>query len=133
MTQYMLDTNSVSHLIKKNPAVIRRIIDTPMASLAISAVTKGELIFGLSKRPKAKQLHAAVRELLKRVNVMPWDDSVAELYGKVRAQMESKGKVLAPLDLMIATHALDIGAVLVTNDQAFQQVLDLKLEDWSNP
>ena len=41
--------------------------------------------------------------------------------------MERQGK---PLDLLIATHALGIGAILVTNDQAFCQVAGLYVEDW---
>jgi len=39
--------------------------------------------------------------------------------------------VLAPLDLLIAAHALGVGAVLVTKDQAFGQVPDLAIEDWT--
>ena len=129
--RYMLDTNIVSHLIKAHPAVARRVTATPMASLCISAITEGELLFGLAKRPAAKQLHLAVREFLKRVDVLPWDAAVAEYYGAVRADMERQGKLLAPLDMLIGAHALSASAVLVTNDQAFQRVGDLQTEDWT--
>ena len=131
MKQYMLDTNTVSHLIKAHPAVARRVVAAPMASLCISAITEGELLFGLAKRPDAKRLHLAVRELLRRVDVLPWDSVIAERYGAVRADMARQGKILAPLDLLIATHALSVGAVLVTNDRAFMQVADLHVEDWT--
>ncbi len=127
----MLDTNMVSHLIKAHPAVARRVVAAPMASLCISAITAGELLFGLAKRPDAKRLHQAVRELLRRVDALPWNNALAERYGTVRADLERKGKSLAPLDLLIATHALGIGAVLVTNDRAFAQVADLPVEDWT--
>ena len=129
--RYMLDTNVVSHLIKAHPAVVRRVTATPMASLCISAITEGELLFGLAKRPAAKQLHLAVREFLKRVDVLPWDSPVAKHYGAVRADMERQGKLLAPLDMLIGAHALSASAVLVTNDQAFQRVGDLQTEDWT--
>lgn len=128
----MLDTNTVSHLIKKHPAVSRRVVDVPMASLCVSSITGGELLFGLAKRPDAKRLHSAVRELLLRVDVLPWDSAVSECYGTVRADMERQGKILGPLDLLIATHALDVGAVLVTNDRAFCQVAGLQVEDWTD-
>lgn len=131
MKQYMLDTNTVSDLIKAHPSVARAVVAVPMASLCLSAITEGELLFGLAKRPDAKRLHIAVRELLRRFDVLPWDSAVAERYGTVRADMERKGKILAPLDLLIATHALSVGAVLVTNDQVFGQVADLHVEDWS--
>jgi tRNA(fMet)-specific endonuclease VapC len=131
MIRYMLDTNTVSHLLKGHPAVTRRLISVPMASLCISAITEGELLFGLAKRPAAKQLHVAVREFLKRIDVLPWDSAAAEYYGIVRANMAGQGKVLSPLDLLIATHALSVDAVLVTNDQAIGQMPNLHLEDWT--
>lgn len=131
MKQFMLDTNTISHLIKAHPAVARRVVDVPMASLCISAITEGELLFGLAKRPDAKRLHLAVRELLRRVDVLPWDRVVAERYGSARAVMARHSKILAPLDLLIATHALSADAVLVTNDQSFRLVDDLKVEDWT--
>ena len=131
MKQFMLETNTISHLIKAHPTVARRVVDVPMASLCISAITEGELLFGLAKRPDAKRLHLAVRELLRRVDVLPWDRVVAERYGSARAVMARHGKILAPLDLLIATHALSVDAVLVTNDQSFRLVDDLKVEDWT--
>ena len=129
--RYLLDTNAVSHLIKANPAVVKRVTATPMADLCISAITEGELLFGLAKRPAAKQLRTAVTEFLKRVDVFPWDSSAAEHYGKLRALMEARGRPLAALDMLIGAHAASIGAVLVTNDQAFKQIGDLQVEDWT--
>ena len=131
MKRYMLDTNTVSHLLKGHPAVARRLVAVPMASLCISAITEGELLFGLAKRPAAKQLHVAVREFLRRIDVLPWDSAAAEHYGTVRANMAGQVKVLSPLDLLIATHALSMDVVLVTNDQAISQMAHLDIEDWT--
>lgn len=131
MKRYMLDTNTVSYLIKGHPGVARRVVTTPMATLCISAITEGELLFGLAKRPDAKRLHLAVQEFLRRVDVLPWDSAIAGHYGTLRADMARRGKILAPLDLLIATHALGAGAVLVTNDRAFGQVTSLHVEDWT--
>ncbi|MGH8499472.1 MAG: type II toxin-antitoxin system VapC family toxin [Methylococcales bacterium] len=132
MKRYLLDTNTVSHLIKGHSAVAGRVVAVPMASLCISAITEGELLFGLAKRPDAKRLHLVAQELLRRVDVLPWDSSIAKCYGTVRADMERQGKILAPLDLLIATHALSVNAIMVTNDRAFHQVSGLSIEDWTN-
>jgi tRNA(fMet)-specific endonuclease VapC len=129
--RHMLDTNMVSYLIKAHSNVTRHMMNVPMPSLCISAITEGELFFGLAKRPEAKRLHRAVREFLLRVDVLPWDHATAEHYGTVRAYTAKQGRTLAPLDLLIATHALSVGAVLVTNDRAFCQINDLHLEDWT--
>ena len=131
VTRYMLDTNTVSHLLKKHPAVARRVVAAPITSLCISAITHGELLFGLAKRPDATALHAAVREFLRRVDVLPWDAATSEVYGPARAATQRKGRVLAPMDLLIGSHALSIDAVLVTNDRAFAQLPGLTVEDWT--
>lgn len=131
MTQYLLDTNTVSHLVRQHPVVTLRVVAVPMASLCISAITEGELLYGLAKRPDATRLQAVVHQFLLRVDVLPWDRAAARHYGTLRALMESKGKTLAPLDMQIAAHALSVGAVLVTNDRAFKQVAGLPQEDWS--
>lgn len=131
MTRYMLDTNTVSRLVKQDPSTMQRAKAVPIASLCISAITEGELLFGLAKRPQATRLHAAVRELLRCVDVLPWDERVAEHYAEARASLVAQGKTLAPLDLLIAAHAESLGAVLVTNDQAFRLMAGLRLEDWT--
>jgi len=127
----MLDTNTVSHLVKAHPTVIRRATALPMASLCISAITEGELQFGLAKRPDAARLSLSVREFMRRVDVLPWGSAAAERYGLLRAHLTSQDKGLAPLDLLIAAHALESNSVLVTNDSAFAQVPALTVEDWT--
>ncbi len=131
VTRYLLDTNIVSCLIKGHPAVTQTVIGKPMAALCISSVTEGELLYGLAKRPEAKQLEGIVTEFLCRIDVLSWDRDAARRYGLCRAQMERSGRALAPLDLMIAAHAQSVGAVLVSNDHAFRHVPALTVEDWS--
>lgn len=133
MTRYLLDTNIVSHLIKQHPAVVGQVVRTPMASLFMSVITEGELLFGLANRPRAKHLHLAVRELLRRIEVLSWDRSAAEHYGTIRANLQRSGRGLGSLDLLIAAHASSLGGILVTNDKAFRQVADLSIEDWTSP
>ena len=126
----MLDTNMVSHIIKRQPQAIARLLEVPMHSVCISAVTAGELAFGLAKRPQALALREAVNEFLRRVEVMPWDAAVAQTYGTLRAALDKNAMPLAALDLQIAAHALHLKAMLVSNDKAFAQVGLLVVEDW---
>lgn len=127
----MLDTNIVSHFIKGAAKVCDKIVSIPMSVIAISAITEGELLFGLAKNPTAKQLAMVVHEFLIRVDVIPWDRVAAGRYGELRATMQKKGKILGNLDLLIAAHALAQDRVLITNDRAFSHVEGLKIEDWS--
>ena len=127
----MLDTNTVSQLVRGHAGVAARVVAVAMTDLCLSAVTEGELKFGLAKRPEARRLHVAVSELLKRIVVLPWDSAAAGRYGLLRAELEHQGRPLGPLDLLIAAHAQAAGSVLVTHDRAFANAAGLALEDWT--
>ena len=129
-TRFMLDTNIASFLIRGSSAPLKaRLLSVPMAQLCVSAVTQGELVYGLARRPDASALRTAVREFLVRLDVLPWDSPAAERYGALRASLERLGTSMGNLDTLIAGHALAAGAVLVTNDQAFSRVEGLMVED----
>lgn len=130
MKRYMLDTNIVSYIIKKHQKAVQRLISLPMSAICISVITEGELLFGLEKRPEAKQLRNAVQELLSCFEILPWNSAVAKNYSQIRANMEKKGKTLASLDMLIAAHALSADAILVTGDSAFKNVPHLVIENW---
>ncbi|MGA2725235.1 MAG: type II toxin-antitoxin system VapC family toxin [Bryobacteraceae bacterium] len=131
--RYLLDTNIASYVIKGNiPAVRRRIVQVPMAQLAISAVTEGELRYGAARRPDAARLRTIVDEFLLRMTTLPWDSEAAQHYGQIRAALERKGQPMGNLDMMIGAHAVALGAVLVTNDRAFTRIKELRVEDWTS-
>jgi tRNA(fMet)-specific endonuclease VapC len=129
---YLLDTNTVSYIIKGNiPAVRRRLVRVPMAQVFISSVTEGELHYGVARRPGAITLQRLVEEFLLRVTILPWGSEAAREYGSLRADMERIGQPMGNLDMMIGAHALVAGAVLVTNDQVFSRIKKLRLADWT--
>ncbi len=134
MTLYMLDTNTASYVIKGKPESIRNYLKKiPIESICISSITKAELLYGVAKKPEAKTLAITVDKFLSRVDVLPWNSHVAEIYARFRQKIESKGFSLSPLDMLIAAHAFTVNAVLVTNDQVFYHLENiLSLEDWTS-
>lgn len=127
---WMLDTNAVSDLIKGNAAIAERLATVDGGVIHLSAVTVGELHYGLARRPHKRGLHEAVKQLLLRVQIAAWTADTAEIYGRLRAELESAGKPLGALDTMIAAHAKQLGFTLVSHDKAFGYVKGLRLEDW---
>ncbi len=129
---YLLDTNIASYIIKGNiPAVRRHVAVVPMESVAVSAVTEGELRYGVARMPQAVRLREVVREFLLRVQVLAWNSAAAQQYGELRATLEHEGRPMGNLDIMIGAHALALGAVLVTNDRAFTRIKKLRTTDWT--
>jgi tRNA(fMet)-specific endonuclease VapC len=131
--RYMLDTNTVSYIIKGEPASIQQhLVNVPMASLCISAITEAELRRGLAKKPEAKQLALLVKEFLLRVEILPWDSDAANTYAHLRTVCEKEGKSLGTMDMLIAAHSIAVDAALISNDKAFYRVAQpLVLEDWT--
>ena len=129
---YMLDTVIASDIIKgKNSNVIRRLTDVPINDITISAVTEGELLFGLAKRGNPKALAQVIQEFLIRVDVLPWDRDAAAAYGTLRADCEKRSVTLSANDMMIAAHAVATASILATDDGAFKHVgPPLQLENW---
>jgi tRNA(fMet)-specific endonuclease VapC len=129
--RYLLDTNTVSYIIKGNlPRVRERLLRVPMAEVGISVITEAELLFGLARRPEATKLRTVVEEFVLRMEVFPWDSKAAQQCSKIRATLEGGGEPMGNLDLMIAAQALASGLVLVSSDAVFRRVKGLKIEDW---
>jgi tRNA(fMet)-specific endonuclease VapC len=133
MSAHLLDTNIVAHIIRGDRAeIVEKLRSLPMEDIAISAVTEGELVYGLAKRGYPAALSERVRQFLLRIDVLPWDHAVTQAYGDLRAACESKGVTLAPLDMMIAAHAVAIDATLVTRDRIFARVpKPLRTDNWA--
>lgn len=129
--RYLLDTNTASFLIRgAGPRLQQRLRSVQPSATAISAVTEGELLFGLARKPHAVALHRTVHAFLAHVEVLPWGSEAARCYGALRSGLEAQGRPMGALDTMIAAHALATGCTLVTNDLAFARIEGLALEDW---
>ena len=130
--RYMLDTNTVSQAVsKRSPHVLRHLRKWPLKDLCVSAIAFGEVQFGLADKPEATRLAETTADLFAEIDVLPWTEETARVYGQLRASMKRGGKSLSPLDMLIAAHALATGATLVTADRAFRHVPNLDIDDWS--
>jgi tRNA(fMet)-specific endonuclease VapC len=129
----MLDTNIVSHVVRRHSVVINNMVRRPIELLCLSAITVGEIRFGLARQDGAHRLQPAMDRFLQQTEILPWDADVGDLYGLVRAALQRRGRSIGELDLLIAAHALTLGAILVTNDAAFAQIPGLATEDWTQP
>ena len=146
MSLYMLHTDIATDLIHGNsPALDSRIAATPPQELCISAVTRGELLCGLSqqwlrKKPegtghtleevgrqfditrdrirsaqRAQPLSRLVDQFLSHVACLPWDAAAAGHFAMIAVALHHSGTPIGNIDTMIAGHAIAMGAVLVTN------------------
>lgn len=129
--RYLLDTNTASYVIKGNsPSVRERLSRLSRNEVAVSVVTEAELRFGAERLPRTARIRLGVDDFLETIEVLAWNSAAAKSYSLMRTALERSGTPMGSLDLMIAAHALSLGATLVTHDRVFLRVKGLKTEDW---
>ncbi|MCX7232518.1 MAG: type II toxin-antitoxin system VapC family toxin [Burkholderiales bacterium] len=131
--RYLLDTNVVSHIMQGRDAdLLARLTQLPVGQAVLSSITLAELEYDLHRRGQPQRLRNALAQILLRMDVLSWDESVATCYGEFCSALESQGINLSDFDMMIAAHAVAADAILVSRDKAFAQVPAerLSLEIW---
>ena len=131
--RYLLDTNVVSHIMQGRDAdLLARLTQLPVGQAVLSSITLAELEYGLHRKGQPQCLRNALAQILLRMDVLSWDESVATCYGEFCSALESQGINLSDFDMMIAAHAVAADAILVSRDKAFAQVPAerLSLEIW---
>jgi tRNA(fMet)-specific endonuclease VapC len=130
--KYLLDTNICIYLIKNRPAHLeKRFKRLRIGEVGISAITYSELAYGVANSQNPEQNELALQEFVAPLEVIDYPSSAAQTYGHLRAELRRKGRLLGPLDMLIAAHALFLGVILVTNNVAeFSRVQHLSTENW---
>lgn len=131
--RYLLDTNICIYVRRKKPEPVFRHFDrlTP-GEAAISVITYGELLYGANKSEQRELSLETLREFFRLVPALPLPEKASEVYGFIRADLESRGEVISANDLWIAAHALASGLVLVTNNEKeFRRIRGLKVQNWA--
>jgi tRNA(fMet)-specific endonuclease VapC len=131
--KYMLDTNICIYCIRKNPQkVFRRMQGREIGDVGISAITYSELRFGVADSSNPEQNSIALAEFIAPLEVLNYTAEIAETYGSIRSFLKTKGKLIGPLDLLIAAHAVHLESTLVTNNvREFSRIPGLKIENWT--
>jgi tRNA(fMet)-specific endonuclease VapC len=131
--RFLLDTNMCIFLIKRKPeSVLAKLKDALSAGVGISSITLAELEYGVEKSLYVQQNGLNLLRFLTPFEILSYDESAAWEYGKIRAALERKGRVIGGLDMLIGSHAKSLSAILVTNNtREFSRIEGLRVEDWT--
>lgn len=129
---YLLDTNAcINYLNKPSSPVAERIRTERPETIRLCDVVKAELFYGAYKSSRKEANLNLLRLFFGLFASLPFDDRAAEVYGRIRAELESAGTPIGPNDMLIAAIALANNLVVVThNTREFSRVAGLQLEDW---
>ena len=128
---YLLDTNIVIAMSKARPGLAERLERCPASAIALSSVVLAELEYGIAKSARQAHNRRVFDALTGALAVAAFDAAAAREYGPMRAELERRGQLIGPYDLLIAAHARALGAVLVTDNVGeFARVEGLAVENW---
>ncbi|MGJ3249146.1 MAG: type II toxin-antitoxin system tRNA(fMet)-specific endonuclease VapC [Elainellaceae cyanobacterium] len=131
--KYLLDTNICIYLIKQKPTkVLTRFSTFALSDIGISSITVAELEYGVYKSQQQEKNRNALMQFLISLEIVEFDQTAATLYGSIRSDLECRGLVIGSMDMLIAAHALSLGATLVSNNvREFARIDNLSLENWA--
>jgi tRNA(fMet)-specific endonuclease VapC len=130
--RFLLDTNICIHIRRRRPpGVLARFEKLKPGQAVISAITYGELSYGVERSQFRQQATKQLIELTGLIPVMDIPLQAGQHYGAIRAALEAGGEMIGNNDLWIAAHAIAAGLTLVTsNEGEFRRVPGLKIQNW---
>ena len=130
--RYSLDANVVIAAMRKPyGALVQHLRAQASGSLVVCAVVRSEMFYGAMKSQHPARNLNLQREFLASFPGASFDDSAAEAFGEIRADLERQGKPIGPYDMQIAAIALANDLTLVThNTREFSRIRGLKRVDW---
>lgn len=131
---HLLDTDTCIDLLRGREAAVGHALRHRPDELAVSAITRYELLYGVERCPPKwrKKEGTKVRLLLEQFHVLPFTGETAAHAARLRAALESTGRSIGPMDVLIAATALENQLPLVTGNLAeFRRVPGLVCLNWS--
>lgn len=128
---FVLDTNTVIYYFKGVGRVRDHLLGSDPAEVALPTVVLYELEYGAMRMGAADRRRQLVDALLSTVVILPFDVAAARSAAKIRADLETQGTPIGPIDVLIAATALASQATLVThNVREFTRIPGLSIIDW---
>jgi tRNA(fMet)-specific endonuclease VapC len=130
---YLLDTNICIFAIKRKPEkVFASIKEKSKEGVFISSLTIAELEFGVQNSEQTVKNRVALLKFISFFNILNFDDYDAVDYGRIKVKLRQKGKIIGPIDMLLAAQAINKDMIFITNNvQEFQRIEGLRIEVWS--
>ena len=129
----ILDSNTISYYFRGDPQVVPRLQALSPVDIGVPAIVEYELRYGLLRMPPetAAPRLAALAQLLRPMQTLPFDSECAARAARLRADLEAWGTPIGPHDVLIAATALRHQSTLVTrNVREFSRVPGLQWLNW---
>jgi tRNA(fMet)-specific endonuclease VapC len=129
----LLDTNICIYLIKRQTSIVLKHFEAyQVGDIGISSITLSELRYGVAKSAHREKNAQALEEFIIALEVLPFDEKAADIYGTIRTDLEKAGKLIGAMDMLIAAHAISLSVPLATNKvREFSRIASLNIVNWT--
>jgi len=129
--KFLLDTDTCVYLLNGNPSLKKKVEEVGVFSLAISNSVLAELYFGAYNSKKAEDNLKRINLFKKNLTILSDSEESALRFGKIKADLRSKGKIIEDFDILIASVAIVNSCILITNNtDHFERIDGLRIENW---
>ena len=129
--KYLLDTDTCVFWLKGNEHIEQKVLAVGIDNVALSFINVSELYYGAYKSQRVEANLAMVRRLTTQLHVVESDETISEMFGELKATLESAGTIIDDADLYIAACSVVHGLTLVTNNtKHFKRIKGLRLQNW---
>jgi tRNA(fMet)-specific endonuclease VapC len=126
--RFILDTNIVIAIFSGETSIKEHLLKAD--EVFISSTVLGELFFGAFKSKLSKTNLKRISDFADSISILICDKDTAYQYGIVKNKLLEKGKPIPENDIWIAAVAMQNNLILVTRDNHFSEIDDLKYEKW---
>lgn len=99
--------------------------------IAISMITLAEMEYGINRSSNPDRNWIALLAFLLPFAILDLDRIAAEHYGQIRSALESQGRPIGPMDMLLGAQAGAHRLTLVTNNEGeIKRIDDLDIENW---
>lgn len=122
---YLIDTDIVVDYLRHEPRATEFI--NSQDEVIISSITFAELSYGANKSKNKKRHLRTLYELLKGSFILQFGILEAKIFGELKVDLETRGKICGDFDIAIAATALGNNSTLVTrNTKHYRNIKTLK-------
>lgn len=129
MKKYLIDSDILIYFLKGKQEVVERLSQIPIDDLYISRINYTELIYGAYNSSKINQNLKVIEPFLDSFKVLEFTKISSLIFAKEKARLKKNGNIIADMDLMIASIAIENDCTLISNNiKHFDRVQNLELE-----
>ena len=129
MQKYLIDSDILIYFLKGKQEVVERLSQIPIDNLYISRINYTELIYGAYNSTKIEKNLKVIEPFLENFRILEFDKHSSLIFAKEKARLKKIGNIIADMDLMIASIAIQNECILITNNlKHFQRIQNLQIE-----